>query len=52
MLKIKLTYPNKEDEFVILNRMVAVELDLHVEAVLNPADLFDLRRAIDRILRG
>ncbi len=49
MLKIKLTYPNKEDEFVILNRMVAVEPDLHVEAVLNPADLFDLRRAIDRI---
>ncbi len=52
MLKIKLTYPNKEDEFVILNRMVAVEPDLHVEAVLNPADLFDLRRAIDSHLCG
>jgi MoxR-like ATPase len=49
MLKVKLTYPSKEEEFVILNRMSAVEPDLHVEAVLNAADLFELRRAIDRI---
>jgi MoxR-like ATPase len=49
MLKVKLTYPSKEDEYHILNRMAAVEPDLHVEAVLNPADLFELRRAIDRI---
>jgi MoxR-like ATPase len=49
MLKVKLTYPSKEEEFVILNRMSAVEPDLQVEAVLNAADLFELRRAIDRI---
>src|SRR5437660_11593574 len=49
MLKVKLTYPSKEEEFVILNRMSAVEPDLHVEAVLHAADLFELRRAIDRI---
>jgi MoxR-like ATPase len=49
MLKVKLTYPSKEDEYHILNRMAAVEPDLHIEAVLNPADLFELRRAIDRI---
>src|SRR5580700_10634592 len=49
MLKVKLTYPSKDEEFVILNRMSAVEPDLHVEAVLNAADLFELRRAIDRI---
>jgi MoxR-like ATPase len=49
MLKVKLTYPSKEDEYHILNRMAAVEPDLHVEAVLNPEDLFELRRAIDRI---
>ena len=49
MLKVKLTYPSKEDEYHILNRMAAVEPDLHVEAVLSPADLFELRRAIDRI---
>jgi MoxR-like ATPase len=49
MLKVKLNYPTKDEEFVILNRMSAVDPDLHVEAVLNPADLFELRRAIDRI---
>ncbi len=49
MLKVKLTYPTKDEEFLILNRMAAVDPDLHVEAVLNPADLFELRRAIDRI---
>jgi MoxR-like ATPase len=49
MLKVKLTYPSKDEEFEILNRMSAVEPDLHVEAVLAPADLFELRRAIDRI---
>ena len=49
MLKVKLTYPTKDEEFLILNRMSAVDPDLHVEAVLNPADLFELRRAIDRI---
>jgi MoxR-like ATPase len=49
MLKVKLNYPSKEDEFTILNRMSAVEPDLRVEAVLTPEDLFALRRAIDRI---
>jgi MoxR-like ATPase len=49
MLKVKLTYPSKEDEYHILNRMAAVEPDLHIEAVLNPEDLFELRRAIDQI---
>jgi MoxR-like ATPase len=49
MLKVKLNYPNKEEEFEILNRMAAVEPNLKVEAVLAPADLFELRRAIDRL---
>src|SRR5271165_6973493 len=34
MLKVKLNYPNKEEEFEILNRMAAVEPNLRVEAVL------------------
>src|SRR5580704_8866539 len=42
MLKVKLTYPSKEDEFQILNRMSAVDPDLHIDAVLSAADLFDL----------
>jgi MoxR-like ATPase len=49
MLKLKLTYPSKEEELLILDRMAAVEPDLRVEPVLAPADVFDLRRAIDEI---
>ena len=43
MLKVKLTYPSKDEELAILNRMAAVEPDLRVEAVLAPADLLELR---------
>jgi MoxR-like ATPase len=49
MLKLKLTYPSKEDELAILNRMAAVEPNLTIKAVLGPADLFELRHAIDQI---
>jgi MoxR-like ATPase len=49
MLKLKLNYPTKEEELVILDRMAAVDPDLAVAAVLAPKDLFELRRAIDQI---
>jgi MoxR-like ATPase len=49
MLKLKLSYPTKEEELVILNRMSAVDPDLTVQPVLAPADLFGLRKAIDQI---
>jgi MoxR-like ATPase len=49
MLKLKLTYPSKEDELVILNRMAPVEPRLDIEAVLGPQDLFGLRKALDQI---
>jgi MoxR-like ATPase len=49
MLKLKLTYPSKEDELLILNRMSAIEPKLTIEAVLGPSDLFQLRNAIDQI---
>src|SRR5262245_38198865 len=49
MLKVKLNYPNKDEELAILNRMAAVEANLSVDAVLSAADVFDLRRAIDQI---
>src|SRR5438309_3186791 len=34
MLKLQLTYPSKEEELAILNRMAAVEANLYVEPVL------------------
>jgi MoxR-like ATPase len=49
MLKLKLTYPNKEEELEILNRMSAVDPILKIDAVLKPADVFKLRAAIDQI---
>src|SRR5262249_46707309 len=49
MLKLKLTYPNKDEELQILKRMVAVEPDLTIAAVLAPADIFAMRKAIDLI---
>src|SRR6202790_5106462 len=37
MLKLKLTYPSKEDELAILNRMAAIEPGLYVAAGLSAA---------------
>jgi MoxR-like ATPase len=48
MLKLKLTYPSKEEELAILNRMAAIEPDIGVEPVLEPDQIFALRRAIDQ----
>jgi MoxR-like ATPase len=49
MLKLKITYPSKEDELIILDRMAAVEPKVTVESVLSPADLFAMRRALDQV---
>src|SRR5439155_14932017 len=49
MLKLKLNYPNKDEELAILDRMAAVEANLYVEPVLAAEDVFALRRGIDQI---
>src|SRR2546425_7987155 len=49
MLKLKLTYPTRDEELAILERMSGVEPDLSVNAVLAPADVFELRQALDQI---
>src|SRR5436305_730370 len=49
MLKVKLTYPNKDEELAILNRMAAVEANLYVGPVLSPEDVLRLRQALDQI---
>lgn len=49
MLKLKLTYPTKEEELDILNRMSAIEPRLSINAVLGAEQLLDLRRGLDRI---
>jgi MoxR-like ATPase len=49
MLKLKLDYPTREEELAILNRMQAIEPNIRVEPVMEPEQVFDLRRAIDQI---
>src|SRR5437868_2733244 len=49
MLKLRITYPSKEEELAILERMAAVEPNLRIEPVLSPSDVFGLRQVIDGI---
>jgi len=49
MLKVKLTYPSREEELAILERMGTIEPDLSVQAVLGPDDIFFLRKTLDRV---
>jgi MoxR-like ATPase len=49
MYKVKLTYPTKDDELIILDRMSGVAPDLSVSPTLAPTDLEELQKAIDDI---
>jgi MoxR-like ATPase len=49
MLKLKLTYPNKDEELVILNRMATVAPTPTAQPVLSPADVFEMRKVVDQI---
>jgi MoxR-like ATPase len=49
MLKVKLTYPSKEEELVILDRMANTRPSLYVDAVMGPGDIAELRGALDAI---
>jgi MoxR-like ATPase len=49
MLKLKLNYPSREEELAILDRMQAIEPNIHVEPALDPEQVFDLRHAIDQV---
>jgi MoxR-like ATPase len=49
MLKLKLEYPNKEEELQILNRMSAVESHLLVEPVLGAQEILAMRAAVDQV---
>src|SRR5207237_5924588 len=49
MLKLKITYPNKEEVLAILERMSAIDPDLSVTGVLSAEEILKLRRGIDEI---
>jgi MoxR-like ATPase len=49
MLKLQLTYPSREEELAILDRMALIEPDVKVDAVLTGPDILALRKTIDAI---
>lgn len=49
MFKVKLTYPSKADELLILDRMVGIAPELAVNTVLSPDDLLALQTTVDQV---
>jgi MoxR-like ATPase len=49
MLKVKMTYPTKDEELAILERMSSIDPDLTVAPVLDAEGIFEMRKVIDEI---
>jgi MoxR-like ATPase len=49
MLKVKITYPTKEEELKILKRMAKTGQSFQVQAVASPQDIIRLRSVVDEI---
>jgi MoxR-like ATPase len=49
MLKLRIEYPDMDQELVILRRMAKNRLELHVDPVLSPPDILSFRNRVDEI---
>jgi MoxR-like ATPase len=49
MLKLKIDYPNKEQERMILDRMAVTSKTFDVNAVISPAEIAEVRSVVDEI---
>ena len=49
MLKLKVKYPNKEEEYKIMKRMAMTDKKIAVSPVVGPEDILNARRVIDEI---
>jgi MoxR-like ATPase len=49
MLKLKIEYPDKEQERKILDRMAVTDKKIDVNAVINPAEISKVRSVVDEI---
>ncbi|MBF0385331.1 MAG: AAA family ATPase [Candidatus Omnitrophica bacterium] len=49
MLKVKITYPTKEEEIRILRRMSYTKTDFAVNKIITPADIVRVRSVVDEI---
>jgi len=49
MLKLNVTYPNKEEELKILKEMSFTDKEIKVNAVLKPADIMRARKVVNEV---
>ncbi|UCE49336.1 MAG: AAA family ATPase, partial [Phycisphaerales bacterium] len=49
MLKLKIDYPDKDEERMILDRMAATDVQFDINAVINPEDISEVRSVVDEI---
>ena len=49
MLKIRITYPNKEEERQILDRMAQTNKSIEVHPVISPQEILEAREVVDEI---
>jgi MoxR-like ATPase len=49
MLKVKVTYPTKDEELKILRRMGVTQASADIQAVLTPQDILRLRGVVDEV---
>lgn len=49
MLKLKIEYPNKEEELKIMKRMATTDKKISVSPVVGPDDILKARRVVDEI---
>jgi len=49
MLKLKIDYPDKDEERQILDRMAATDIQFDIQAVISPEDISQVRNVIDEI---
>ena len=51
MLKLKIDYPNKDEERQILDRMAVTDKKFDINAVISPADIADVRNVVDEKIK-
>lgn len=49
MLKLKISYPTKEEEHLIMDRMGQTSRTLDIRPVITPEEILDLRKVVDQI---
>ena len=49
MLKVRITYPNKQEEKEILSRMAQIGSNIDIKPVITPADIFKAREVVNLV---